>query len=65
MIRRFFSMSKRGRLRVGSIRSCSQADLGVADVHVLDADRAAVGLAQDRDQLAKGRRPPALSVSRL
>ena len=31
------------------------ADLGVADVHELDADRAAIGLAQDRDQLAQGR----------
>ena len=33
------------------------ADLGVADMHELDADRAAVGLPQDRDQLAQGREP--------
>ena len=31
-----------------------RADLRVADVHELDADRPAVGLAEDGDQLAQG-----------
>ncbi len=51
MIRRFFRRSKPGWLRTGSIRSCSHLrTCGVADVHVLDADRPAVRLPQDRDQ---------------
>ncbi len=59
MIRRFCLMSKAGRFRTGSIRSSSHLRIcGVADVHELDADRAAVGLAQDRDQLAQASNDP-------
>ena len=60
MIRRFFLRSKL-RPVPGRLHPLEQplADLGVADVHELDADRAAVGLAQNRDQLAQAWNDPA------
>ena len=48
------SAASSGWLRVGSMRSCSQSRCSlVRDVHVLDAERAAVGLLQALDQLAE------------
>ena len=48
-----------GGCGVDSMRSCSQSLRSrIGDVHVLDADRAAVGVAQDLQDLAQGRPGP-------
>ena len=55
-----------GRLRVRLLDALLDpaALLGVLDVHVLDADGAAVGVAQDAEDVAQLHEPPALAAER-